>query len=107
MDNATLKSLAKKYRDAIADYSDERSNGDGWWIYLKEPFFNDQMECRTIHEQKLGDCIKELKRIVDNNIITPLACCCETKSIIDEGKTIGTSNCCPVHNINPHKCHSS
>lgn len=66
--NKTLDSLAPKYINAIADVSDERDNGDGWWIYLKEPFFNPQLECRTIHEQKLHDCIRILKDCVNNPI---------------------------------------
>lgn len=66
--NKTIDSLAPKYMAAIDSISDERNNGDGWWIYLKEPFFNPQLECRTIHEQKLSDVIKTLKDCVNNPI---------------------------------------
>lgn len=66
--NKTIDSLSPKYLAAIDSISDERSNGDGWWIYLKEPFFNPQLECRTIHEQKLSDAINILKHCVNNPI---------------------------------------
>lgn len=66
--NKTIDSLAPKYLAAIADISDERNNSDGWWIYLKEPFFNPQLECRTIHEQTLKACIDQLKTCVNKPV---------------------------------------
>lgn len=66
----TILSLDKKYFDAIVDFSDERNNGDGWWIYLKPPFWNPELECRIIHEQNLASCIKQLKSIVNNNLVS-------------------------------------
>lgn len=62
----TVNNLSAKYLAAIEDLSDERNNDDGWWIYLKEPFFNTVLECRTIHEQKLSSCISQLKVAVDH-----------------------------------------
>lgn len=64
----TIDALPEKYLNAIDEISDERNNGDGWWIYLKKPFFNPQLECRIIHEQKLTDCINILKDCVNNPI---------------------------------------
>ncbi len=66
--SATVNNLPSKYKAAILDVSDERNNGDGWWIYLKPPYFNNEMECRIIHEQQLSSCISILKSIVNNNI---------------------------------------
>lgn len=66
-DNKTINRLAPKYLEAVESVSDERSNGDGWWIYLKAPWFNSEMECRIIHEQTLKDCISILKEIVNTN----------------------------------------
>jgi hypothetical protein len=63
-----LDNLNDKYKDAIKDFTDERDNGDGFWIYLKAPFYNEHLECRIIHEQKLTDCINQLKTIVNLNI---------------------------------------
>ncbi len=67
-----IDNLPEKYRNAINEFSDERSNGDGFWIYLKPPFYNSEMECRIIHEQKLSDCIKILKGIVNSNDVKNL-----------------------------------
>lgn len=64
--NKTLDRLAPKYLAAISEVSDERNNGDGWWIYLKEPYFNTVLECRIIHEQTLSDCIEQLKHLVNH-----------------------------------------
>jgi hypothetical protein len=64
----TIERLPEKYRNAITSVSDERNNGDGWWLYLKPPFWNPEMECRIIHETRLSDCVSILKNIVDKNI---------------------------------------
>lgn len=66
--NPTIDSLAPKYKAAIDSISDERGNGDGWWIYLKPPFFNPQLECQTIHEQKLATAISILKECVNKPV---------------------------------------
>lgn len=66
--NKTIDRLAPKYQNAIAEISDERNNGDGWWIYLNEPFFNPELECRIIHEQLLSDCIEQLKSCVNKPV---------------------------------------
>lgn len=66
--NKAIDSLAPKYLDAIAEISDERENGDGWWIYLKEPFFNAESETKIIHEHRLSDCISILKSCVNHPI---------------------------------------
>lgn len=65
---ASINNLPEKYKIAIDSVSDERNNGDGWWILLNEPFFNTQLECRTIHESRLSTCIKILKGCVDNPV---------------------------------------
>lgn len=66
--NKTLDRLAPKYLDAILKISDERNMGDGWWIYLREPFFNPVLECKIIHEQVLADCIEQLKHCVNHSM---------------------------------------
>lgn len=66
--NKTISRLAPKYQAAIAEISDERANGDGFWIYLKEPFFNPDMESKIIHEQTITECIKQLKSCVNNPV---------------------------------------
>lgn len=66
--NKTIDRLAPKYLAAIDYVSDERNNGDGWWVYLIEPFFNTNLECRTIHEQTLAKCIDQLKECVNKPV---------------------------------------
>ena len=61
----SITNLPKEHREKIFDVSDERNNGDGWWIYLKDAYadftFDPSNPMRTIHEYKLMDCIKRLK----------------------------------------------
>jgi len=66
--NKTVDSLAPKYHAAIDFITDERNNGDGWWIYLKEPYFNTNLECAIIHEQTLTECIQQLRDCVNNPV---------------------------------------
>ena len=65
--NKNIDSLALKYLAAIKEFSDERDNGNGYWIYLKEPYFNPEMECRIIHEQQIRKVISILKDCVNNH----------------------------------------
>ena len=62
----TIKNLPIKHSQKIASISDERNNGDGWWIYLTKDYadfnFDPWSPTRTIHEQKLSDCISRLRR---------------------------------------------
>ena len=37
-------------------------SGEGYWVYLKEGYICDDMECGTIHEANLKDVAKMLKR---------------------------------------------
>lgn len=60
-----LTSLPTKHKEKISSVSDERNNGDGWWIYLKPEYadldFDPSWNCRSIHEATLSACIKRLK----------------------------------------------
>ena len=63
--NKTLDNLPEKHRKKIESISDERNNGDGWWLYLNKEYadldFDPRSNCRTIHEQTLRECISRLK----------------------------------------------
>ncbi len=61
----TIDKLPAKYLNAIEEISNETANGDGWWIYLKPPYINTELECRIIHEQTLAECISILKDCVN------------------------------------------
>lgn len=69
----SIDNLPKIHLDKVADVSDERMNGDGFWIYLTKEYanfeFDPQYPMRQIHEQKLSSCIARLKRGVRK--ITP------------------------------------
>jgi len=56
----------------IAEISDERGNGDGWWIYLNKAyadFDNDpSWPTRQIHEQRKADAMDRVRRA---QLITP------------------------------------
>ena len=51
--------------DCRVDYiSDERSNGDGIWIYLKLEYYNTYLECHAIHERTYKECVEQLNHHV-------------------------------------------
>ena len=52
----------KKHK-AVKFVSDERTNGDGIWIYLHGDYWNSEMDCRIIHEQTLNEVIKKFDGI--------------------------------------------
>lgn len=45
----------------VADVSDERSMGDGFWVYLKSGFAVQGDEVHCIHEDTPSDCLRELR----------------------------------------------
>ena len=50
----------------VAMVSDERSSNDGYWIYLKEPYYCQSMELPSIHEYTLKECSEMFKDVVKN-----------------------------------------
>ena len=50
----------------VAMVSDERSSNDGYWIYLKEPYFCNDMDIPTIHEYSIKECSKVFKSVSIN-----------------------------------------
>jgi hypothetical protein len=58
----TLKDIKKN--KAVYCVSDERTNGDGLWVYLKREYWNPDMECRIIHEQTTSEVIRRLGGII-------------------------------------------
>jgi len=53
--------VANRYDMTVSDVfsfvSDERSDGNGFWVYLQDGWINEDMECGTIHEDTVGQCI--------------------------------------------------
>ena len=50
----TLKDLTN--HPWIESISIETSSGNGYWIYLNEPYYCDLMELSTIHEYTIKEC---------------------------------------------------
>ena len=62
---------ARTYNDILNDprvdsVSDERGYGDGIWVYLKQGYINQRLECGTIHEHTIAECCQQL-----NEEVTP------------------------------------
>jgi hypothetical protein len=55
---------------AVEEISDERSCGDGLWVYLKDGYIAPMQECGIIHEETWNQCLREL-------------CCVYRKSLAD------------------------
>jgi hypothetical protein len=58
----TLKALSE--HPWVESISIETSSGDGYWIYLKEPYYCDLMELSTIHEYTIKECCE----VFNNNV---------------------------------------
>lgn len=50
----------------VEDVSIETDSNDGYFIYLKEPYYCEAMELPTIHEQTLKECSKMFEYVVIN-----------------------------------------
>jgi hypothetical protein len=62
--NATnLPASLRKYAKQIAEVSDERSGGDGYWVYLKPGLRYSMDGTHCIHEDTLGECAKAMKYV--------------------------------------------
>lgn len=61
-----LDKLSEKHRNKISAISDERSVGDGFWIYLGNQFCNREMEpfggMHIIHEDNPSACLSQLRK---------------------------------------------
>lgn len=60
------KSL-KKFEDKIKDFSDERINGDGYWVWLKNEYadfwFDPQNPTRQLHEQTIKGILSRFRSV--------------------------------------------
>ena len=50
----------------VSEVSVETDSGDGYWIYLKEPYFCDSMELPSIHEYSIKECSMRFDDVVVN-----------------------------------------
>ena len=56
-----LQFIPDKYKHMVASDSYYAGRQDGYWVYLKEEFFNEEMGCQTIHEYTQKDVLRVLK----------------------------------------------
>lgn len=66
MEAKLLPTSLRKYANLIADVSDERQNGDGFWVYLISGRVNTLHEVHFVHEDTPQECAKLFKLFVDN-----------------------------------------
>ena len=59
----TLQRLAKQHPDKIESISIETDTGDGYWLYLKHPYWNPDLETSFIHEWTVKDCLRAFQGI--------------------------------------------
>lgn len=50
----------------VSMVSDERSSNNGYWIYLKEPYFCNDMDLPSIHEYSIKECSEVFKSVSIN-----------------------------------------
>jgi hypothetical protein len=59
----TLTNLLKSHADRVDEISDERGNGDGYWIYLKPGWINPLLGAHLVHEYTVKDCMEHFKTV--------------------------------------------
>jgi len=63
----TIDRLPKIHKKKIESVSDERSLGNGIWIYLKDGFLWDG-ETSQVHENTVTEAVRELKQNVFTDV---------------------------------------
>jgi hypothetical protein len=82
LDKVYFKSLIK-YANIITDVSDEREGGSGIWISTCAGKMCPEMDCHTIHEDTIAECVRLLDTVKD--CICPD---CESSKKTGQGKSI-------------------
>lgn len=60
----TLIKACEKYADKIDEVGNE--GVEGYWIQLKPGWYNPHLECATIHEWTIRDCLWQLPLIKED-----------------------------------------
>ncbi len=58
MDPRKLPRCLQKYAEEIAEVSDERRDGDGYWVYLAYGYRDHEGETHCLHEDTPEKCAK-------------------------------------------------
>ena len=61
--------IPKNLMPLVEEISDERSMGDGYWIYLVPGYINTMTEVHMVHEDTVKECLIHLR-----NYIKPCNC---------------------------------
>lgn len=51
-----LPTALRKYSKMIAEVSDERESGNGYWVYLRDGFHNSLHDVHLVHESTPAEC---------------------------------------------------
>lgn len=58
-----LPKCLQKYAAVIDEVSDERASGDGYWVYLKTGWRDDEGETHCVHEETPAECAKRMTHL--------------------------------------------
>ena len=62
------RTLLQAYQDPrVESFSDERSSGDGIWLYLRWPYYNSDLDTVCCHEWTVKDLLRSLNEDVVEN----------------------------------------
>ena len=64
-----LPACLRPHRAVIAEISDERRDGDGYWVYLATGLWSPEDETHCVHEDTPRACAAKLRRV------EPCPCC--------------------------------
>jgi len=69
MQKPDLPPSLRRWHTIIDDVSDEREDGDGYWVYLAPGFINTMTETHMVHEDTFREIVEQLRDFVE-----PCAC---------------------------------
>lgn len=61
MSKNLMSYIPTKYLPMIADISDERESGNGYFIYLKDGYINARLHAPLVHENGIKAVLKSLR----------------------------------------------
>lgn len=49
------------YADRVKAYDNHKAYGEGHWAYLGDEWYSDDMDCRTLHEDTVGELVRKVR----------------------------------------------
>jgi len=65
VEKKNLPASLRKWHAIIDEVSDERENGDGYWIYLVAGYRNTMTDTHMVHEDTFRECAEQLRDFVE------------------------------------------